>query len=329
MKRSHRPVSHRGRNLLALVVAATAVGLLHLNDDPLSVGGSPLARAASGPPRAGRALPPSPPLPVRLEDGDGDTTLAEQPATTRVDDPQVLQGIWALKMSYSLLEKGCKSFSKVTDYTAVMHKQERINGRLGAGQEIELKLRHEPFSVYMKWTSGDRGRQLIYVEGQNDGNMLVQPGGIKGRLTGVMSLDPQGTMAMAESRYPVTQAGLLELARTVLKYQRQDLERGTGFTCELRDDETFEDRPCYLYTVVYDSPEIHPEYRKSMLYIDKELSMPICVKNFTWARDPNPETIDEDTLVEFYAYTDLEIRKRLSTADFDQHNSDYRLRVKR
>lgn len=329
MKRSQRSASQRVRNLLTLLLATGAAGLIHFTDDPSRIGGSPLARASSDPLPAGRNVPPSPPLPVSLEDEAAGDARVPQQAAADADDPEVLRGIWALKMSSSLLEKGCKAFSKVTDYTAVMHKQERINGRLGDGQEIELKLRHEPFSVYMKWTSGDRGRQLIYVDGQNDGNMLVQPGGIKGRLTGVMSLDPTGTLAMSESRHPVTQAGLLELARTVLNFQRKDLERGTGFTCELRDDETFEDRPCYLYTVVYDSPEVHPEYRKSMLYIDKELSMPICVKNFTWARDPNPETIDEDTLVEFYAYTDLQIRQRLSTADFDQHNSDYRLRVKR
>ena len=82
------------------------------------------------------------------------------------------------------------------------------------------KIRHEPFSVYMKWLSGDRGRQLIYVDGQNDGKLLVQPGGIKGRLTGVLSLDPSGTLAMSDSRYPIQTAGLLALAKTILEHQK-------------------------------------------------------------------------------------------------------------
>ena len=57
--------------------------------------------------------------------------------------------------------------------------------------------------------------------------------------------------------------------------------------------------------------------------------MPLCVKNYTWVRDANPETLDEDSLVEFYAYTDLKVRQDLAGDDFDQNNRKYRLRVKR
>jgi hypothetical protein len=70
-------------------------------------------------------------------------------------------------------------------------------------------------------------------------------------------------------------------------------------------------------------------YRKSIVFIDKELSMPVCVKNYTWAKDADPESIDEETLVEFYAYTDMRMEQQLGAADFDQHNKDYKLRVKR
>ncbi|HWL10719.1 MAG TPA: DUF1571 domain-containing protein, partial [Planctomicrobium sp.] len=232
-------------------------------------------------------------------------------------------------MARALLERGCNQFSQVPDYTASMFRQERIGGALSEGQSIELKVRHEPFSVYMKWLSGDRGRQLIYVADQNNGNILVQPGGIKGRLTGLLSLEPTGSMAMAESRHPVTQAGLLQLGHTVMKYQQGDLDRGTGFSCELRDHQEFEGRPCYLYFITYDSPEIHDVYRKSLIYVDKELLLPICVKNYTWAKDATPETLDDETLIEFYAYTDLKIQQQLNATAFDQNNSDYKLRVRR
>jgi hypothetical protein len=181
----------------------------------------------------------------------------------------------------------------------------------------------------MKWITGDRGRQLIFVDGLNDGNLLVQPGGVRGRFTGVMPLDPNGKMAMSESRYPITTAGLLALAETILQYQHQDIERGRGYRCELRDQQEFEGRPCFLYLIDYDAPEFNEVYRKSIVFIDKELSMPVCVKNYTWAKDVDPEAINEETLVEFYAYTDLRMEQQLGAVDFDQNNEDYKLRIKR
>ena len=325
MTRSPRSSRSLGRNFLALLVACSAVGVAQINYDPLSVGSTPTARAASVS-EPTMVLPPSPALPTRLDEAANQETHRRGEAA---EDPQLLRGIWALKMVSALLEKGCKSFAAVPDYTASMFKQERIGGILGDGQTIDLKIRHEPLSIYMKWLSGDRGRQLIYVDGLNDGNLLVQPGGIKGRLTGVLSLEPSSALAMAESRYPIMKVGILELANTILEYQHADLERGHGFRCELRDDQSFEDRPCYLFVCEYDSPEMNETYRKSVIFVDKEISMPVCVKNFTWVRDANPETIDEESLVEFYAYTDVRIGQNLNAGDFDQHNRDYRLRVRR
>lgn len=329
MPRSPRTVRAYGRNLLALVVASGAMGIAHLNFDSLGTGSCPLATSASfaGPPTL---TPPSPELPVRIDaPSPSGTSGAPDTTISRHDDPTTLRGIWGIKMASALLEKGCDSFRKIPDYTASFFRQERVGGALSEGQTIELKVRHEPFSVYMKWLSGDRGRQLIYVQGQNEGNLLVQPGGIKGRLTGVLSLEPNSSLAMSESRYPVTKAGILELAQIILSYQKQDIQRGAGFRCEFQDGQQFEGRPCYLYLIEYESPQINADYRKSMVFIDKELSMPVCVKNFTWVRDANPETIDQESLVEFYAYTDLRIERQLTAGDFDQNNSDYKLRVRR
>ncbi|TWT57461.1 hypothetical protein KOR42_08220 [Thalassoglobus neptunius] len=318
----------RSKNLLAISVACLAVAAAHIQSDPVAIGGSPNeGKRTSGPPVLN--LPPSPSLPERIEE-ESDTESAEtNQQEVRKEDPNVLRGIWALKVTSAILKKGIESFESVPDYTASFYKQERMNGVLGDGQTIELKMKHEPFSVYMKWESGDsRGQQLIYVDGQNDDKLLVQPGGIKGRLTGVMKLDPTGTMAMSQSRHPVTKAGLIGLAHSILEYQSKDVERASGFVCELRDDQEFEGRPCYLYICEYDSPEINPLYRKSVIYVDQELSMPVCVKNFTWGKDVNPETIDEETLLEFYAYTDLQIQQKLGVADFDAKNRSYRMRVR-
>jgi Protein of unknown function (DUF1571). len=332
MRHRQRSTHPFGKNVLALLVAGGAIGIAQLDVNPFRDRGSRVNRSTAMASSI-NMTPTTPALPIGSGQQSSETPAGEHrdhslARPQREDDTAILRGIWAVKMAAALLEKGCDSFSRVSDYTANMLKQERIGGALGECQLIEMKIKHAPFSVYMKWREGDRGRQLIYVDGQNDGNMLVQPGGIKGRMTGVLSLEPTGSLAMSESRYPITKAGLLELARTVLSYQQKDLEAGKGFQCQLFDFQEFEGRPCYLYVMEYDSPESNKVYRKSMVYIDKELSLPICVKNYTWGKDVDPANIEEETLIEFYAYTDLKFDQQLTDADFDKNNSSYRLRVR-
>lgn len=329
MTRQRRSQRYPATNFFAIMIACCALAVIHVNSDPMAVGESPLELAHNNAPPL-LSIPPTPELPEPVMAPGDPKGIAPVASTQPVDDPTVLRGIWALKMTSELLNKGIKSFGTVTDYTANMYKQERMNGELSEGSNIDLKVKHQPFSVYMKWQSGaDRGQQAIFVEDQNEGNLLVQPGGIKGRLTGVLTLDPEGTLAMASSRHPVTQIGLLKLAEKILDFQKEDLERGHGFKCELLDNATFGERPCYIFTCVYESEEYNQHYRKSVIYVDKELSMPVCVKNFCWAKDANPETIDDETLLEFYAYTELELMQKLETADFDATNRKYRMRVRR
>lgn len=316
----------RGPNLVALAVACAALGFAYLNSDPALSGADPVLRTASiaGPPVL--SLPPTVPTPASAEPTDAPTA---EPLAEAASSATVLRGQWAMLVNVLMLKQGCAVFERISDYTCTLYKQERIGGELGDGQTCSVKMRHEPFSVYMKWIGGsDKGQQLIYVEGQNDNNMLVQPGGIKGRLTGVLSLDTHGSLAMSKSRHPIQQAGLLEMARTILRYREADLARGQGYECEMHSDQTFNDRPAYLFITIYDAPEFNQDYRKSILYVDKELAMPVCVQNFTWAKDADPEKLDEQTLIEFYSYSDIKMDQRLGETDFDKTNGDYKLRVR-
>ena len=54
-------------------------------------------------------------------------------------------------------------------YKRWYEREERIDGEMKEPQQMELKLRHAPFSVYMKWLNGDKGRELLYTANENDG----------------------------------------------------------------------------------------------------------------------------------------------------------------
>jgi hypothetical protein len=60
------------------------------------------------------------------------------------------------------------------------------------------------------------------------------------------------------------------------------------------------------------------------------LSVPVCLKAFTWPADgtasDDAQQLDDATLVEYYAYTDIQLERRLSDADFDKANANYKFR---
>lgn len=244
--------------------------------------------------------------------------------------PEVLEGRLALMMNLLLLEKGYRELAKVPSYTATFFKQERFGDDLGEGQVIQVKLRHEPFSVYLHWLVGDKGREVLYVEGENDGDMIAHPGGWKGRMLPAIRLDPKGAIALRESRHPVTNIGLLELARHGIEICKHNLSYESGVACRLIDKQTFDNRPCYLVMIEHESPQTSPDYRKLVVFIDEKLSVPVAVRNYGWPQQGQShlkgQQLDEATLVENYSYSSLRIEPQLAEADFDENNRSYKFR---
>ena len=253
--------------------------------------------------------------------------------TASLDEPElpelsvVTPSIAAHRRSIELLEQGIKRLQSVTGYVADFRKKEVVGGAMTEPQMMRLKLRHEPFSVYMKWTEGNPGQELLYVHGQNDGEMVVRPGGLKGRILGAIKLNPSGTLAMNESRHPITEVGLLRLCEKVLDYRYNESSWTNGYTCTEELDE-FDGRPCHRFTIVYDDPSKRPDYRKSVIWIDKQELFVSKVENYSWPGDASipADRLDADTLVESYSYSNIDFETQLAAADFSTANETYGLK---
>jgi hypothetical protein len=232
-----------------------------------------------------------------------------------------------LKAKVARLEKGRAFLHKMPDYTAQFTKQELVGEELLEEQTIYLKCRHQPFSVYLRWLSGDEGREVIYVDGENDGQMIVHAGGWKARLP-ALTISPDSSLAMAESRYPVTKAGILGIVDQILSVHAEDMKQQTFAKCEQLDDQMFEERKCATYVIEYKDETLSPTYRKSVVLIDHEWNVPLYVRNFGWPVKGQviDGDLDEATLIEFYTFTEVEFHGKLVATDFDRANEEYRFR---
>jgi hypothetical protein len=316
-------------NCLAAIICLMAFGILVLNFQATPAGAGLDAAATID---TQLVATPAPVMPATTTgDQSGLSSLSLDELNKRIHSA-IHGSKLALQLHVALLELGKQRIQHFPDYSATFFKQERVDGdNLQDLQTCQLKLRHQPFSVYMKWVEGGEvGQELLYVDGQYDNRMQVKLGGRKGDILPRLKLDPHGSAAMSKSRHPVTEMGLLQLSDLIIKFRKRDLSLKEGARWQMLADQKVLDQDCHCFVIEYDSKEIEPIYRKSITYIDKEHSLPICVKNFGWPAEDvsadNPQALDEATLIEFYGYKDLRFETRLSDNDFDKANAEYKFR---
>lgn len=155
----------------------------------------------------------------------------------------------------ALVRDTAKRYEKIADYEARLTKREVVKGKAMPGEEMTFRYRKEPHSVYMFVTSDNgKGRELLYVKGQNNGKMIIVTGKGDNVLVGVgykLSVDPEEPMATSKTRNRVANAGF---GRTL------------GVLEKFFDDDANGKRPAGTIRVLGEVDR--PEYAKPMLGLE-------------------------------------------------------------
>jgi len=230
-----------------------------------------------------------------------------------------LSGVPAKKLLLEALRSAEHRLSAIDAYTATFRKQERIKGKLGPVQTIELKLRNEPFAVYMKFLAPKKGKEVIYGTGLYDGKVIAHNGDWTRRLIPRLAVAPTDPIAMADSRHPITDAGLHGLTHRLIDFRVLDLKDSEAET--LLDRVTDEDGRTWLRSVHTHPVQTteRPFYRVEVLY-DPESLIPRKITSYDW---PAPADGEPLSLAESYEYDDVDFDAELKDRDFDVTNPDY------
>jgi len=204
------------------------------------------------------------------------------------------------------------AYDRVTTYTAVFHKQQRVAGKLLPEETILLKCRKKPFSLYMKWIRAPyKGSELLYVAGWNEGRARAHRGGILRFVT--RNLDPRDPGLMAGNLRPVTSTGIGYLLEIVATNIRKAIKVGE-LTFSERGQETVYRRNTQILEVVIPK-ERAKDYDGYRYVINQDVESKILVRIRVYDRD--------DQLVENYGYENLNLNAPLADADFDPKNPEY------
>jgi hypothetical protein len=183
-----------------------------------------------------------------------------------------------------LIAQARESYKGVRDYTCVLVKRERMGGALPPDSVIQMAVRTQPFSVYLRWQAPRdlAGQEACYVAGRNGGKMRAHPVGALG-VFGFISLDPDDPRAKQTSRHSITEAGIGNLIERFAK--RWDGERDPALTQVRIADYEYNKRPCTRVETVHPTnPGGRFLYSRSVVYFDKETHLPIRVETYDWPR---------------------------------------------
>jgi len=222
----------------------------------------------------------------------------------------------ALRMAYGAIEN---INSNIKDYSAVMVKRERVNGRLNDQEFMFIKIRHQPFSVYMYFLGPEKlkGQEAIYVEGQNNGNLLGHGVGIK-KIAGTVPLQPTGALAMAGQRYPITEIGFLNLTKRLIEVAEADKQYGE---CDVKfyKGAKINGRSSTCIQVEHPIPRKNFRFNKALVFVDDELNIPVRYEAYEWPAQQG----GQPQLIEEYTYTDIKVNNGFTDADFSENNPNY------
>lgn len=236
-------------------------------------------------------------------------------------DDRAVAGEHPLAPALRIAEAGLERIeNSIHDYQCTLVKRERISGKLLEHEFMEAKIRHKPFSVYLAFTNpaSVRGREVLFVEGQNNNNLMAHEGGALLKLVTV-NLNPTSSLAMRNNRYPITEIGVKNLVERLIEVAKEDMQYGE---CEVKftPNAKINGRVCTLIEVVHPVPRSNFRFHKAHIFIDDQLQVPVRFASWDWPAQNGGEA----PLLEEYTYLNMKINNGFTDADFDPKNPNYK-----
>ncbi len=216
---------------------------------------------------------------------------------------------------------------EVQDYSAILVRRERLKGVLGDYTFLEAKIRNQkieeeqvvtPFAVWLKFLKPAdlKDREVMWVEGENNGKMWVQESPILGFKVPAVWIVPDGALAMADNKYPISDIGIINLLEKLIAKGKADRDRNHPEECEVKSVKgaKIDGRLCTMHTIKHLKERPEYEFYLAEIFIDDELQVPI---RYVAYRFPTDEK-SAPPIEEEYTYTRLKLNPGFSAETFQR-----------
>ncbi|GAC1404877.1 MAG: hypothetical protein NVSMB56_19400 [Pyrinomonadaceae bacterium] len=195
------------------------------------------------------------------------------------------------------------AYDNVKDYTCLYEKEEKAISN-GEKQVIKMAFR-KPFDIKLEWVD-DKGKvdqEAVYRKGIGDDKVIAKVKGGLLALAGEQRFSPNETSP--DSKHPIAEAGIGKLIEQIVNgVKRPDV------TSRYVGEESLDDgRAAWKFEFIGTSGAlmpIPPDARRALVWLDKELKMPLKVELY----DAN------STLLERHRFKDLKFNVGLNDKTF-------------
>jgi hypothetical protein len=196
--------------------------------------------------------------------------------------------------------------TEVRAYRATMTKQELVQGDLTAVQQIDMRLREAPKTVYLQWEkNADAAKRVLFRDhpdfvDERGKLALVEPNGLARLVVSEIMMPIEGPRAERASRHSIEFAGFGAFFKLLEKYNRLAIEHGV---LDLRFAGTGEvdGRPTIIVErrLPYTGDDgVFPD-ALLVMHFDRETLLPIAVRSYG---DESRQTLFGE-----YVYTNIEL----------------------
>ncbi len=207
---------------------------------------------------------------------------------------------------------------EVREWRAVLTKQELLPDGLSAVQEVDVRYRNSPRTVFMVWKTNPTGaRRALYVPGDprfmdSQGRALarVEPHGTLVRLvTTDVFVQIHGPDAKKNSRRTIDECGFASTFALLEKFNGIAETRGVLDFRYVGDGE-IDGRPTYVLkrTLPYEGPDGPFPDARMVLHLEKDRLLPVAVYSYA--------DVTEKQLLGSYVFTQVEVNPGLTESDF-------------
>ncbi len=222
-----------------------------------------------------------------------------------------------LRPAIQIARTSLQALQSVRDYECRFLKRERINGQLQT-QVMFLRLREEPFSVYLRFGEPHPGREVLYVAGRNNNQMLAHEGSGVKAIFGTVSLPLDSPEVRAENRHPLTEIGLRKLLELLIEQWEAEAQFGE-IDVQYYPDARLGEIACRVVEASHPYPRRQFRYHITRLYLDARTHLPVRVENYGWPERGGREPV----LMEEYTYLELRPNVPLDDRHFDRECPEY------
>jgi hypothetical protein len=223
----------------------------------------------------------------------------------------------------ALIEARARHQREVTNYECIMVKQELLPSGMSEEQEIKVKFRQEPYSVFMDWIRNPGlANRALYVKGRwtdpkakdpNERELAVaQPGKIAQLFVKSVKQPIRGKLAHRSSRRSMDDFGFQKTLDLLIKYCHLAKERGE-LSLEFCGESRFDGRPVWVIRrrLPYTGPKGEYPDRTAEFLIDKQHRVPVAV--YCYSDDEK----QPQNLLGKYEYRSVRMGAGLTDRDFE------------